>query len=81
MAVAGHVDDDEFEAGLVERHAEDHGHLAAVGADAVVHYQADFCGGVAPSVEVEEVAAVGPPFFCRCVVGGEMESRAKCEIL
>lgn len=71
--VAGHVDGDEVEARGVQGHAEEEGHLAAVGADAVVEDEADLGGRVGPSVEVEGVSAVRPELFDGGVLGREVQ--------
>lgn len=57
LAVARHVQRGNLEAGFVEGPAEDHGHLAGVGADAVEEDEADLRGRVAPAVDVDGVAS------------------------
>lgn len=39
-----------------------------------MHYESDAGGGVAPSVEMESVAAVMPYFFSGRVIGCEVEA-------
>ena len=47
--------------------------MSAVGTDSVVHDNSDFCVWVAPSVEVDCMAMVSPPFFYWLVLGVELD--------